>query len=222
MINLPDVTLLAISSIEIPATINALLKCCDKIDFGAVKFVSDKKPTNLPNGIIYEYCPKITNTHEFDVYAFEHLYKHVQTSHMLMCQWHAFILRSYLWDDDWLKTDYIGGLWPWSTNYSNAFTGEIIRVGNGGFSLRSKKIMSIPFTLGLKTVYDRGFSNDDGLLCSYYRKQMLDCGIKYGSIKQSAVFSFENLTQENYGVKNFGYHRYLNPSIDNGDILYGT
>jgi hypothetical protein len=212
-INLPDVTLLALSSIEIPATIGALIRCCDKINFGAVKFVSDLKPDFLPDDIQYEYAPKITCTRDFDDYAFLHLGKHIQTSHMLIVQYHAWIVRPELWEDSWLEYGFIGAPWPERPEFISQSTGEMVRVGNGGFSLRSKKLLDLPVQLGLPLYEDRGYTNDDGLINSYYRKTFKENGIKYPSVEVAARFSFENLVPENNGVPAFGFHRYLNPTI---------
>jgi hypothetical protein len=83
MINLPDVTLVALSSIEIPATIKAIEKSCEGIDFGAVKLLSHEKPDDLPSNIAFEKVPKINNIDDFNLYAFKYLGTHVDTSHCL-------------------------------------------------------------------------------------------------------------------------------------------
>jgi hypothetical protein len=214
MKNLKDITLLALCcDNRVEGTINALKICMSYFDFGSVKYLSDSKPDNLPSDIKWEYIPKIENIHSYDVFAFENMYKHVSTSHALICQDHAYIIDASQWSDDWLQWDYLGAIWPIKPEYVSVSTGEQIRVGNGGFSLRSKRLLSLPSQLGLKTVYDRGFSCDDGLFCSYYRKTFLDHGIKYPDVHTAARFSFENLMGENVGVRSFGYHRYRNPTV---------
>ena len=47
MLNLNNVTLIAITSIKLEKTIKALEYSCRGINFGSVKLVSDKKPENL-------------------------------------------------------------------------------------------------------------------------------------------------------------------------------
>jgi len=207
-INLPDVTLLAISSIEIPATIKALQISAEKINFAKIVLVSDVKPDDLPDNIEYKYYPKITNTHEFDVFAVEHLGEYFDTSHVLMVQYHGYVIHPELWDDDWLKYDFIGALWPERPEFISVSTNTMVRVGNGGFSLRSKKLYDTVEKLGLKCVYDRGYSNDDGLLNSYYRKTLIENGINYPLPEAVAKFSYENLVPENVGLQTFGFHRY--------------
>ena len=51
---------------------------------------------------------------------------------MLVIQWDSFILHPELWADDFLQYDYIGAVWPHHLDTP---------VGNGGFSLRSVKLL---------------------------------------------------------------------------------
>jgi hypothetical protein len=214
MKQLPDITLLAIccDGREV-GTIKSLQTCMSYFDFGEVKYVSDSKPDMLPDTIKWEYCPKITNTHMFDVYSFEEMHRHIDTSHMLMVQDHSGIIYPELWEDEWLQWDYIGAPFPIRPEFFSVSTGELVRQGNGGFSLRSKKLLSLPHELGLKCVYDRGFSNDDGLFCSYYRKTFLEHGINYADVNVAAKFAFETLTSETISQPSFGFHRYRNPTV---------
>jgi len=197
MRNLKDVTLLAISSNRAEGNIEALKKCMSLMDFGAVKFLSHQKPDNLPNEITFEYCTELKSIYDFDCYAFSELGKHIDTSHMLMVQDHAYILRPELWDDDWLQYDFIGAPWPERDAFISASTGEMV-----------KKLLDLPKKLGLPVVEDRGYTNDDGLVNSYYRKIFLENGIKYPSVHVASRFAYENPIPENEGVLPFGFHRY--------------
>jgi hypothetical protein len=207
-INLPDVTLLAISSIMIPETIRALQISMENLNFDDVKFISHIKPENLPENIKHEYCPEIKSSGDFDIYAFEELGKHIETTHMLMVQYHGFVIRPWLWDNEWLRYDFIGAPWYEAPEFISLSTGEMVRVGNGGFSLRSKKLMDLPKKIGIHTISDRGYTNDDGLINSYYRKTFLESGIIYPDVHVAAIFSHENNVPENKGIATFGFHRY--------------
>ena len=55
MKKLNNVTLVATSSIEIPATIAAIQECCRELEFEKVLFLSHEKPANLPEYVIYVY-----------------------------------------------------------------------------------------------------------------------------------------------------------------------
>lgn len=202
-----DVTLLAISSIMIPETIEVLQRCSGMLDFGAVKLITHERPPNLPSNIVYEQCPRINNIMDFNQYGFIELGKHVSTTHSLTVQYHAWILRPELWDDSWLQYDYIGAPWPYRDDAYITKSGEHIRVGNSGFSLRSKKLLDLPKQLNLPLTHDRGYYNEDGNICVYYRQQFLEQGIKYAPIDVAVRFSYENPIPENDGIESFGFHR---------------
>lgn len=210
-IKIPNVTLIAVSSIEIQATIEALKKCYKKVDFGAIKFVTHEEPKNLPKKIRFEKCLKLDDIIKYNRYVFKELGKHVNTSHCLLIQYDSWVLNSNLWDNGWLQWDFCGAPWVWQTNSYITDCDEHIRVGNGGFSLRSKKLLDAPNMLGLKLEQKRGYFNEDGNLTVYHRKKLLEHGIKYAPVEIAARFSYENpVPENNFGkLKTFGFHKHL-------------
>jgi len=203
---LKDVTLFAYSSNEVVETLNALRKCQD-IQFAETKILSHKIPENLPDDFVYEYAPEIKDINDFNYYMFMELGKHINTSHALYVQAHAWIAYADLWDDDWLEYDYIGAGWPLVKNSYIANDGTIARVGNGGFSLRSKKLMDLPKKMGWELREEQGWRNEDGNICCYWRKEMLENGIKYAPLEVAVTFAYENTIPENVGITPFGFHR---------------
>ena len=203
-----DVTLLAIDCTDrIRGTIEALNICVENIEFGDVVLLRHEKPNNLPSFITHREIKEIKNIDEYNSFVFLDLYKYFDTSHVLLCQDHAYILHPEVWDDGWLDWDYIGAPWPYQKDSYITDEGEHVRQGNGGFSLRSKKICELPSKIGLELEQRQGFYNEDGNCVVYHRKTMLENGIKYAPIEVASMFSYENLMQENYGVRPFGFHR---------------
>jgi len=84
--------------------------------------------------------------------------------------------------------------------------GEHVRVGNGGFSLRSKKLLDIPTKFNMPFLEDRGFYNEDGNICVYNRDFLLNFGIKYATIDVAAKFSREIFLPEYKDIVTFGFH----------------
>lgn len=211
-INLPDVTLIAIDSTNrIQNTIKALEISSRDISFGEVKLLSHRKPNNLPDFISFERCMQIENINDFNLYMFREMGKHVSTSHCITVQDHAYIIHPELWDDAWLEYDYIGAPWAYREDaYICHDTGEHVRIGNGGFSLRSKKLLDIPKQNNMPLLQEQGWFNEDGNICVYHRVKMLELGIKYAPIEIAARFSYENPVHENEGLKTFGFHRNKN------------
>jgi hypothetical protein len=210
-IQIPDVTLLAYDTRpeKIDGTILALQKCCEQIDFHSAKLLTDIEPKNLPKNIKWEYAPHINHIDDFNYYMFLELGKHVDSSHCLYVQDHGYILNPDLWDNDWLQWDYCGAPWPLVENAYLTDAGRRIRVGNGGFSLRSRKLLFAPKELGLELEQRQQFYNEDGNICVYQADKLLKYGIKYMPLKEASIFSYENpILENNYGnASTFGYHR---------------
>jgi hypothetical protein len=209
---LKNVTLLAYDTRpeEINNIIRVLKKCCEDLDFFEVKLLTDIEPDNLPENIKWEYAPHINHIDDYNLYMFKYLWKHLDTSHCLFVQSDSCILHPELWDDNWLQYDYVGAPWPIIENTYIAWgSKEVVRQGNGGFSLRSKTITQIPYIHDLPLLREQGWANEDGVLNCYYRELMLALGIKYAPIEVAAKFAYENpVPENNYGnMKTFGFHR---------------
>jgi len=211
-IQLPDVTLIAYSCIKIPETIWAIQKSCKNINFGSVKLISDKKPDNLPDFITWEFAPTINHIDNFNEYFFRKLYKHVDTEYCLTIQYHAWIATSSLWTNEFLNYDYCGAPWKIIDGAYMANDGTRSRVGNGGLSMRSKRLLSLPEQKGWNLRSEQGWKNEDGNICCYYKKEFLEEGIKYAPVELAAQFSYENPVPENQGVPSFGFHKFMNPA----------
>lgn len=118
----------------------------------------------------------------------------VQTSHALIIQYDGFVLDGGLWNPDWLQYDYVGAPWPWHADR---------RVGNGGFSLRSSKLMKFLFNhreeFPLKTP-------EDDILCRIYRPALEISGFRWAPESVAREFSFEREKPH----KTFGFHGLFN------------
>ena len=144
MIELPNVTLFCISSDNVEGALYALNKSMEGINFGAVKLITHKEPDNLPEGIEFSKCYEITSIHDYNYYCIYNLTRHIDTDYCLLVQPDGFVINPDKWDDEWYNYDYIGAPWPWREQGFVTPFGEHIAVGNGGFSLRSKKLLDVP------------------------------------------------------------------------------
>ena len=72
-IDLPEVTLIAVSSIRIHETILALQRSYRDINFAEVKLITHEKPINLPSDIKYEQCNPINNILDYNNLVFSGL-----------------------------------------------------------------------------------------------------------------------------------------------------
>ena len=99
-LELPNVTLLAASSIEIDMTQLALRISLRNIEFGAVKLLSSLPPSKKYSDIEYVSIPAMNNIADYNRMMIEDLHKYFTTSHCLVVQPDSFVVDSDLWKDE--------------------------------------------------------------------------------------------------------------------------
>ncbi len=219
-IKLDNITLLALGSTQIKENLAALQFSMRAIDFGAVKFISHEQPTEVPRGIQYEKFNDFKNISykEFSYYCIYKLIEHVETEFMLMIHPDGFVINPDSWTDEFMEWDYIGAPWPlMDTAFIDPF-GKNQRVGNGGFTLRSRKVLEvpqiekIPFEVNEGTFYkhmNAGAYNEDGNICVHNRHLFEKHGVQFAPVEVAAQFSHEIPVPETKDIKKpFGFHRY--------------
>lgn len=125
-LQLPSVTLLIADGVSATRAAKVLEICKSKADFGAVKLCTHL-PIDNPHRV--EIMP-LTSHIAYSIWCLTEMYKHIDTSHVLIVQRDGWILNPQSWNNDWLNYDYIGPLFVQHDD-----------VGSGGFSLRSRRIM---------------------------------------------------------------------------------
>ncbi|MEC9064834.1 MAG: DUF5672 family protein, partial [Pseudomonadota bacterium] len=144
MLNLDNVTLFCISSDNTDGAIAALQYSMRGINYGAVKLITHKIPDNLPKEIEFSKCYEITSIHEYNYYCIYNLTGHIDTDYCLLVQPDGFVINPDKWSDEFYDYDYIGAPWEKVDHSYLDPWGKPHRVGNGGFSFRSKKLLDVP------------------------------------------------------------------------------
>ena len=191
-LQLPQVTLIALTGKDFEGHKKALDKSCEGIEFGGVKIIWDEK------------CNSINEWNRKIIYE---LYNYVQTDFAILIHGDGYIINSHLWREEWLEYDFIGAPWPLPVD-SYSFrtpTNELVRVGNS-VSLRSKKILGLPSKLRLEWKSYYGNTNEDGFLCVHNRKILKENGCKFAPLEVAKHFSKEHKIQENVGLETFAFH----------------
>ena len=206
---LPNVTLLAATSIEIDMTQLALRISFRNIKFGAVKLLSSSLPSKKYSDIEYISIPTINNIADYNRIIIEDLHKYFKTSHCLVVQPDSFVVDSDLWKDEFIQFDYIGAPWSEKLQINSNLILDMKKncVGNGGFSLRSRKLVETTAKINFDSL-KFPFKNEDIIICHYLYEQMLDNGISFATPEIAAKFSMENENRL-YGQdvnKVFGFH----------------
>lgn len=190
-INLPSVTLIAVTGKDIEGHKKALEKSCEGIEFGAVK-------------LIEKHFDTIDDWNEYIVY---HLTDHVDTEHCILIHADGYITHPELWKDEWLQYDYAGSPWPLPNDefsYRDR-NGTIQRVGNS-VGLRSKKLLDLPKMLGMEWKPFHGYTNEDGYIAVNMRHTFEDAGCKFMPFEEALLFGRETALLE-YTGDTFLFHR---------------
>lgn len=142
---------------------------------------------------------------DYSYWILKNLYKYIQTDFCLIQQWDSAVLDSNKWDERFLEYDYIGAPWEMGGDY---------RVGNGGFSLRSKKMLEESSRIA--ELLPQGkfiLGNEDYFLCVTARKFLESKGIKFPPVELARKFSVERPISElphEYSnlstYQSFGFH----------------
>ena len=197
MLELPQITLIALTNQDFDAHKQALDKASEGIEWGGKKIIWDDTMRSIDDWnykIIFE------------------LHEHVHTPFALLFHADGYPINPAAWRDEFLDYDYVGAPWPLpgrdfqddDVSYRDP-RGRIIRVGNS-VSLRSKRVMESPSKLGLewKTYY--GNTNEDGFLCVHNREALEAEGIRFAPLEVAKYFSKEHEIEENKGIETFAFH----------------
>ena len=125
-LSLPSVTLFGIDAHDPQGLLRAAEICTRGVEFGAVKMITERL---------------FQGREGYSKFCISDMAKHIDTSHVLIIHPDGYIQNPSAWNDEWLTYDYVGSSW-WFKDGKN--------VGNGGFSLRSKKLLDILATLELE------------------------------------------------------------------------
>lgn len=177
------------------------------VDPKEILIISDREI--LP-GATHVYMDPVKNFREYNEIMLKGVVEHLNTDHALYVQWDGLANRKDLWSDDFLNYDWIGAPWPWEPEGRN--------VGNGGFSLRSKKLLELCQDPHIQLTEERNFIAEDANICIDYRPWFEERGVKYAPTAIAEKFSFE-LGQ----VRNsFGFHGVWNliTYLDQTDLDY--
>jgi hypothetical protein len=190
MLSLDRVTLLGIDCVDINRLIFAAEISCKKIQFKEVKLLSSI-PSEHPWVIS---IPKIDSIEAYSHFMIKNLLPFVNTEFVLIIQYDGFVLNPSQWKNEFLNFDYIGAPTFWG-------------MGNGGFSLRSRKLIE---TLHHETEI-KEFHPEDIVICKSYRSFLESKDIQFATSEIADSFSVEGKIWDNQ----LGFH---NADIRNWNI----
>lgn len=154
--------------------VHLLAAMSDLCDFGDLKYLNH-----------FDGYPQFLYWENYEFYKF------IRTDFALFLHLDGYILHPARWEPEFLKYDYIGAPWPKHINAD--------RVGNGGFCLKSRRLMSRVAQLPWVNV------PGDVMVCSHYRRTLLHEGFTFAPPHVAARFSTEMPCPESV-PESFGFH----------------
>lgn len=196
-LRLPSVTLVCVDGVNANRAIAVLENCKKKCDFGAVKLL-----THIPCS--YEHKIDIIPLNsliEYSIFMLTRIHQYIDTEHLLVVQRDGFILNPQSFKEEWLKNDWTSPLFV-----------QYPKVGSGGFSLRTKKMMveiadSVPRWDGTpkqaNEIQDILGYYEDGVCCLSSRASRF----KIATLEQACEFAQGgNRDSRYYQPYPFGFH----------------
>lgn len=173
----------------------ALRHTLARCEFADALFFSDRDCD--VRGVRWVGIDPVRSAADYSNFMIHELHRHVETDHALVVQYDGFVLNAAAWDAAFLAYDYVGAKIP---------VGDRFLVGNGGFSLRSKKLLRALHTDEEVRRYDARSHpyQEDLAICHAYRERLeTRHGIRIAPESLADRFAVEH-TSPNAGC--FGFH----------------
>lgn len=211
MINLPTVAMIIADTRDHQLAVNTLAHCCKYIKFGHIVFFTDKIKEELSFHKLdqYVYIQNINPIKSIDDYSNLILYNlynkfSAPIKHLMIVQTDGFVVNPDAWDDKFLDYDYIGAPWRYHPNSYEPPHPECTShncVGNGGFSIRSIKLIDTVYSLLQQNKYPK-LTPEDLFICRTLKPELDRLEIKFAPEWLATNFSCENRQYKGQ----FGFH----------------
>jgi hypothetical protein len=191
---LPQVTVCAVDCTNPVFAAKALAYSARVCEFGRALLLSD---TPVQGPFEHRVIPRITSSHQYSAFMLQELHRYIDTEFVLIIQWDGYVVHPRAWTDEFLQYDYIGARWHW---HNDGMT-----VGNGGFSLRSRKLLE---TLA-KPRYSAAFNVAEDVWLARAIRPFLEAeaGIRFAPPEVADQFSYERCLVTG---PTFGFHGLFN------------
>ena len=189
-LDLSDIALCAPDSANVSLTARALAISTAECVFGDVMLLSD---VPMAGTFRHVRIDRFTSRADYCAFVVKSLPNYVQLPYALVIQWDGYVIDPDAWRPEFRDYDYIGAKWAW---HADGMT-----VGNGGFSLRSQKLLR---TLALPRFELPRDVNEDAYICRMQRPVLeSEYGIRFAPEAVADHFSYERSLPN---APTFGFH----------------
>jgi hypothetical protein len=189
------ITLIAIDTdpVSHPLTRHAVHRTLGALDVEEVLFFGG---ATIGLGERFVRTERFDSIDTYSEFVFKCLWPFVRTEFVMIVHWDGFAVAPELWEADFLAHDYIGAPWAWATDGLN--------IGNGGFCIRSRKLMLACRDVRVRRHPEIPFGGaEDIVIGRIYRSFLEAQGITFAPVPLAHRFSYET------GVRtapSFGFH----------------
>lgn len=195
---LDDVTLCCIDCANYELAADALRFTLERCRFADALFLSDRDCA--VQGVRHVPVESIRSSAQYSNFVVHRLHEHVATGYVLIIQYDGFVLNPGAWDAEFLRYDYLG---------ARISVNGMSIVGNGGFSLRSRRLLQALRDDDEVRRYDasRDPLSEDLAICHGFRARLEGRhGIRFAPEALADRFSAELKAP---GADNFGFHNLI-------------
>jgi hypothetical protein len=191
-LRLDDVTLCAADCLHPALAARAMEICLDRADFADAVLFAD---VAVPGRFRSEAIPPIRSLADYSRFCLKALPDRVTTRFVLVVQWDGYIVDPTAWTREFLRYDYIG-----APGYSHpAARDKAWVVGNGGFSLRSRRLLD-----AVKTLPAVAGMAEDQAICEVFRGVLeKEHKIRFAPVPLADRFCYQQRTPAG---PTFGFH----------------
>lgn len=206
MITLDKITFIIVDCVDYHRAKDTIEFCRKKVNFASIKLLTN---FNYNDSYVQKIKP-ITTKEQYSYFFIKELNSFFDTEYVIMGQFDGYVMNEDMWDDEFYNYDYIGAPWP---DFLIKHGPKKYNVGNGGFSLRSKKLQKI-------LQEDRNIRLDDAediAICRINRPYLeIEYDIKFAPYEVAERFAFEYISYYDQPMKKtFGVHNFSLPPWHN-------
>ena len=201
---IPRTALACVDCRQPALALRAMRLTLERCSYEDAIFFTDADPGTLdvPRGVRVRPIAPIADSAGYSRFMLKDLARDIASDFVQVVQWDGYVVHPDAWSDEFLEYDYIGARWWFRPEGSN--------VGNGGFSLRSRRL--------LEALADPRFEPsdpEDNAICIEHRAQLEQrYAIRIAPGALAARYAFEGDMPTG---REFGFHRVYNLPYFHGE-----
>jgi hypothetical protein len=187
----------------------------DKIYFKSIKYFSYNKIDPIENVKIILLEKPILTRGEYSGFVMSEMPDFVEAPLVMILHPDGFPINLNIWDDEFLNYDYMGAPWGLEVGYTSQHYYHGFEGGNGGFNIRSKKLMDLCKQIDVREEIKNNF-HEDGFICGHLRPWLKQNGCKFAPYNLSKKFSLETSLDNHHNdvYQTFGFHGHRHITFD--------